>query len=82
MRVERKIPSLKWKWILLERNYKEEIDQVKQVLNKTFKINNLRNLRYFLGVEVIRSKKGERDYDESKEEICFEIVNRCKSFNM
>jgi len=36
----------------------EEIDQVKQSLNKTFKINDLGNLRYFLGLGIARSKKG------------------------
>jgi len=34
--------------IILARNYKEEIDQVKESLNKTFKIKDLGDLRYFL----------------------------------
>jgi len=37
---------------------KEEIAQIKQALNQTFKIKYLGNLRYFLGLEVARSKKG------------------------
>jgi len=37
---------------------KEEIDRVKEALNKTFKIKDLGDLRYFLGFEVARSKKG------------------------
>jgi len=39
-------------------NDKEEIDRVKEALNKTFKIKDLGDLRYFLGFEVARSKKG------------------------
>jgi len=37
---------------------KEEIERVKETLNKTFKIKDLCDLRYFLGFEVTRSKKG------------------------
>jgi len=44
--------------IILAGNEKEEIEQIKQALNQTFKINNLRDLRYFLGLEITRSKKG------------------------
>ena len=44
--------------IILVGNDKEEIDWVKEALNKTFKIKDLGNLRYFLGFEVARSKKG------------------------
>ena len=39
-------------------NDKEGIDRVKEALNKTFKIKDLGDLRYFLGFEVARSKKG------------------------
>jgi len=65
--------------IILARNYKEEIDQVKESLNKTFKIKDLGDLRYFL--EFWSSKKLERDNNESKE-IYIEIVNRCRSFSL
>jgi len=41
--------------IILVGNDKEEIDQVKEALNKTFKIKDLGDLRYFLGFEVARS---------------------------
>jgi len=44
--------------IILAGNDKEEIDRVKEALNKTFKIKDLGDLRYFLGFEVARSKKG------------------------
>ena len=44
--------------IILPGNDKEEIDRVKDALNKTFKIKDLGDLRYFLGFEVARSKKG------------------------
>ena len=44
--------------IILAGNDKEEIDRVKEVLNKTFKIKDLGDLRYFLGFEVARGKKG------------------------
>jgi len=36
----------------------EKIDQTKQALNKTFKIKDLGDLRYFLGLKVARIKKG------------------------
>ena len=41
--------------IILVGNDKEEIDQVKEALNKTFKIKDLSDLRYFLGFKVARS---------------------------
>jgi len=44
--------------IILVENDKEEIERVKEALNKTFKIKDLGDLRYFLGFEVARSKKG------------------------
>jgi len=44
--------------IILVGNDKEEIDWIKQTLNKTFKIKDLGDLSYFLGLEVARSKKG------------------------
>ena len=44
--------------IILAGNYKEEIVRIKQALNQTFKIKDLGDLRYFLGLEVARSKKG------------------------
>jgi len=44
--------------IILAGNDKEEIERVKETLNKTFKIKDLDDLRYFLGFEVARSKKG------------------------
>ena len=42
---------------ILVGNDKEEIDRVKQALNKTFKFNDLGDVRYFLGLEVARSKQ-------------------------
>jgi len=44
--------------IILTKNDKEEIDRVKQTLNKTFKIKVLGDVRYFLVLEIARSKKG------------------------
>jgi len=44
--------------IILAGNDKEEIDRIEQALNKTSKIKDLGDLRYFLGLEVARSKKG------------------------
>ena len=41
--------------IILKGNDKEE---VKQPLNKTFNIKDLGNLRYFIGLEITRRKKG------------------------
>ena len=43
--------------IILTGNDKEEIARIKQALNQTFKIKDLGDLRYFLGLEVARSKK-------------------------
>jgi len=43
--------------IILAGNDKEEIDRIKQALNKTFKIKDFGDLKYFLDLEV-RSKKG------------------------
>jgi len=42
--------------IILAGNNKEEIERVKEALNKTFKIKDLGDLRYFL--DVARSNKG------------------------
>jgi len=44
--------------IILAENGKEEIERVKEALNKTFKIKDLGDLRYFLGFDVAGSKKG------------------------
>ena len=44
--------------IILTGNDKEEIARIKQALNQTFKIKDLGNLKYFLGLEVARSKTG------------------------
>ena len=44
--------------IILEGNDKEEIARIKQALSQIFKIKDLRDLRYFLGLEVARSKEG------------------------
>ena len=44
--------------IILAENDKEEIARIKQALNHTFKIKDLGNLRYFLGLEVAKSKTG------------------------
>jgi len=44
--------------IILSENDKEEIERVKEALNKTFKVKDLSDLRYFLDFEVARSKKG------------------------
>jgi len=44
--------------IILVKNDKEEIDRVKEVLTKIFKIKDLGDLRYFLSLKVERSKKG------------------------
>jgi len=44
--------------IILAGNDKEEIDRVKESLNKTFKIKDVGDLRYFLSFEVARNKKG------------------------
>jgi len=44
--------------IILAEYDKEDIVQIKQALNQTFKIKDLGDLRYFLGLEVAKSKKG------------------------
>jgi len=65
--------------LILAGNDKEEIDRAKQSLNKTFKFKNLGNLRYFVGLEIGRSKEL---YSDKSKEICPGIVNRCKSFSL
>ncbi|KAL2335001.1 hypothetical protein Fmac_016214 [Flemingia macrophylla] len=44
--------------IILAGDDKAEIDFIKAQLHKSFKIKDLGNLRYFLGLEVARSSKG------------------------
>ena len=36
----------------------EEIEQLKKILGKEFKIKNLGQLKYVIGIEVIQSKNG------------------------
>ena len=43
--------------IILTGNDKEEIARIKQALNQTFKIKDIGDLRYFLGLEVASSNK-------------------------
>jgi len=46
-------------WIIISaQNDKEEIDQVKKALNKIFKIKDLGDLRYFLGLKLQEVRKG------------------------
>ena len=44
--------------IILTSNHEEKIDLLKKLLTKEFEIKDLRNLKYFLGMEIARSKKG------------------------
>ena len=44
--------------IILTGNHEEEIDSLKTSLMKEFEIKDLGNLKYFLGMEIARSKKG------------------------
>lgn len=44
--------------IVLTGDDKEEIPRIKNVLTKEFEIKDLGNLKYFLGMEIARSKKG------------------------
>ena len=44
--------------IILMGNDEHEARRLKEELNKEFEINDLGNLRYFLGIEVARSRKG------------------------
>jgi len=44
--------------IILAGHDKEKIEIIKQALDRTFKIKDLRDLRYILGLEIARSKKG------------------------
>ncbi|KAI9201633.1 hypothetical protein LWI28_026451 [Acer negundo] len=44
--------------IILTDNCEEEIQALKQVLARAFKIKDLGSLKYFLGIEIARSKEG------------------------
>ena len=44
--------------IILMGNDENEARRLKEELDKEFEIKDLRNLRYFLGIEVARSRKG------------------------
>jgi len=44
--------------VILVGNSLFDIEEGKQALNKTFKINDLEELKYFLGLEVAQSKHG------------------------
>ena len=44
--------------IILTRNSLSEIEKIKGLLNDSFKIKDLGKLKYFLGLEVARSRKG------------------------
>ncbi|KAL4560354.1 hypothetical protein LXL04_032504 [Taraxacum kok-saghyz] len=44
--------------IIITGNYTKQIDELKQVLGTEFKIKDLGQLRYFLGMEIARSRKG------------------------
>ncbi|RVW40691.1 Retrovirus-related Pol polyprotein from transposon TNT 1-94 [Vitis vinifera] len=44
--------------IILTCDHEEKIDLLKKLLTKEFEIKDLGNLKYFLGMEIARSKKG------------------------
>ncbi|KAL5750189.1 hypothetical protein ACOSP7_024792 [Xanthoceras sorbifolium] len=44
--------------IILTGNYEEEMQKMKVFLAKKFEIKDLGSLKYFMGMEVARSKKG------------------------
>ena len=44
--------------VILTRNDLEQIQELKKFLNDRFKLKDLGNLKYFLGVEVARLTKG------------------------
>ncbi|RVX01052.1 Retrovirus-related Pol polyprotein from transposon TNT 1-94 [Vitis vinifera] len=44
--------------IILTGDHEEKIDLLKKLLTKEFEIKDLGNLKYFLGMEIARSKKG------------------------
>lgn len=44
--------------IVITGNHEEKISQIKQLLSKEFEMKNLGHLKYFLGMEVVRSKHG------------------------
>ena len=43
--------------IIFTRNDSEEVERIKQIMAKEFEVKDLGALRYFLGMEFVRSKK-------------------------
>ncbi|KAL0550799.1 hypothetical protein IC582_009862 [Cucumis melo] len=66
--------------IVLTRDDQTEISQLKQRMGDEFEIKDLGNLKYFLGMEVARSKEGisvsQRKYtlDLLTEQVCWDVV--------
>ena len=44
--------------IILTRSYEEEMIKLKEILDKEFEIKDLKAIRYCLGREAARSRKG------------------------
>lgn len=44
--------------IIITGHYLKKMNRLKKVLAKEFEVKDLGNLKYFLGMEVARSKKG------------------------
>lgn len=44
--------------LLITRNDMDMINDLKGVLNQNFKMKDLGDLRYFLGIEILRSQEG------------------------
>lgn len=43
--------------IIIIGNSRIDVDELKNKINNEFKIKNLENLKYFLGIEVVKSKQ-------------------------
>ena len=68
-----------WIEFILTRDDKAEISQLKQRIGDEFEIKDLRNLKYFLRMEVARSKEG---ISVSQRKYIFDLLTETCSWDV